>query len=153
MMFFKEIFDVLWYLAYIAFIGVGAILYIASKFAKFLPTFGTYKLPAEIGGIILLVAGAWLGGGLHNEQAWNEKLRKANERAEKAEKNARQVNTEIKIEYRDRIRTVTETKEKIKTEIQIVREYIDRECKITDDAIRIHNEAALNKIKTVKETK
>lgn len=151
MMFFKELFEVLWYLAYIAFVGIGVILYVASKFAKFLPTFGVYKLPAEIIGIILLVTGAWLGGALYNEQSWDEKLRKANERAERAEKKAQQINTIIKIEYRDRVKVVTETREVIKTEIKEVAKYIDRDCKVADVAVRIHNEAALGKVSKVKQ--
>lgn len=146
MFFFKEIFEVLWYLAYIAFFGIGLILYVASKFVKYLPTLGAYKVPAEIGGVVMLVIGAWLGGALYNEESWDEKLRKANQRAERAEKNGRKINTEIKIEYRDRVKVVTDTKVVIETKIKEVATYIDRACTVTDEAVWIHNQAAQGKI-------
>lgn len=151
MNFFKEIFDILWYLAYIGFLGIGVILYVSSKFAKFLPTLGVYKVPGEFVGIIMMILGAWLGGGVYNEQKWNEKLKEDKNRATRIEGKATQINNGVSIEYRDRAKTVVDVREKIKTEIKVVEEYIDRDCKVNDDAIRIHNQAAQGKIVEKKE--
>jgi uncharacterized membrane protein len=69
-------------------------------------------------------------------------VREFEEKVKVAEEKSKQVNTEIKTVYVDRVKTVKETQYIIQEKIKEVEKKIDAECKVTPEAIDILNEAA-----------
>ena len=120
----------------------GFILYIASKLVRWIPMMGQYKLPAELIGVILLVAGAYLFGGYGVEMSWREKVRELEEKVKVAEAKSQ----EVKIQIQEKIVYKTKVVEKVKVEIQerikVEREIIDANCVVPPEAIDILNKAA-----------
>ena len=55
-------------------LSAGIVLYIASKLVTWIPLMGQYKLPAELVGVALLVAGAYLFGGYGVQQVWTARV-------------------------------------------------------------------------------
>jgi hypothetical protein len=115
---------------------------------SFLPALAPYRIPAQVLGIALLVAGVYFRGGLSIEMEWRERVAELEQKVAAAETQSREVNTKI----------VT----KVVTKTQVVRsrgedivKYVDREvvkynekfapggaCEIPQEFIKAHNSAA-----------
>ena len=122
--------------------GLGVILYVASKLVSWIPVINRYKLPAELGGVALLVVGAYLFGSHGTEMLWRERVKELEAKVAKSEAEAKEANSkiqekivtkvkEIKV-FQDRIREVIVEKEKI----------IDAQCKVPQEALDILNDSA-----------
>jgi hypothetical protein len=66
-------------------IAVGVGLYAASKLVTWIPLISQYKLPAELVGVVLLVAGSYLFGSYGTEMAWRERVRELEAKVKAAE--------------------------------------------------------------------
>ena len=127
---------------------VGLIGIILGFFIKFIPLVNTFRLPIQIGSIVIFCVGLWWQGGYSVEQAWRERVEEMEARVAAAEAQSKTANTKI----------VT----KVVTKTQIIRtrgadqiKYIDREivrydekfakggvCEIPQEFIKAHNAAA-----------
>lgn len=127
---------------------VGLIGIILGFFIKFIPLVNTYRLPVQIGSIIIFCVGLWWQGGYSVEQAWRERVEELEAKVAKAEEQSKSVNERIKTKVVTKIQIV-----KIRGEDQI--KYIDREivrydekfarggvCEIPREFIKAHNAAA-----------
>ena len=120
---------------------LGVSLYIGSKLVKLIPFMGQYKLPAELVGVTLLVAGAYLFGGYGVQKAWLERVAELENKIKAAESKSQEVNTVIQTKIVERVKVVEKRVEVVKKEIEIQREVINAECKINDVAIELYNKA------------
>ena len=127
---------------------VGVIGIVLGFFVKFIPVVNTYRLPIQIGSIIIFCVGLWWQGGYSVEQAWRERVEELEAKVAKAEEQSKVINTKIKTKIVTRIQIV-----KVRSEDQI--KYIDREivrydekfakgkiCEIPQEFIKAHNAAA-----------
>ena len=127
---------------------VGIIGIVLGFFVKFIPVVNTYRLPIQIGSIIIFCVGLWWQGGYSVEQAWRERVEELEAKVAKAEEQSKSVNERIKTKVVTKIQIV-----KIRGEDQI--KYIDREivkydekfarggvCEIPREFIKAHNAAA-----------
>ena len=107
--------DTLFIWIYYIMLTLGVGLYVASKLIKWLPMMGQYKLPAELVGVVLLVAGAYFYGGHSVQSAWLARVAELEAKVKIAEEKSQQVNT------------VIETK--IVTKVKVIKEnvYVNRE--------------------------
>lgn len=123
-------------------IAAGFALYVASKLVSWIPLMGQYKLPAEIIGIAVLLAGVYLFGGYGVEMSWRDKVRQLEEQIKAAEEKSAQVNTVIqeKIVYRTKVIKEKETVyiDKIK---EIAKE-VDAKCEVDPRVVEALNNAA-----------
>ena len=139
--------SVLVWVAYLM-ISSGAILYGLTKIAAWLPGIGPYKLPAELLGIALLVAGAYLFGGLSNELVWQERVAKVEAKVAAAEEKSKEENIKI-------VEKVVEKTKIVRTRGEDIIKYVDREvikydvkfapggvCEIPQEFINAYNRAA-----------
>jgi hypothetical protein len=126
-------------------IGTFFTFFILHRVVRWVPAIAPYHLILQIISIVLLVAGVYLKGGYGVEMEWREKLRIAEERVKVAEEQAKVVNEKIVVEYRDRVKVVTDTKFVIQEKIKEVEKIIDKECKVAPEAVDIHNSAAKNR--------
>lgn len=129
-----------WALYLAAAIGLGAI--VASKLVSIIPPLAPFKSLLSISGFIVVVASAWLIGGIANEAAWQARVKELQEKIAVAEAKSKQEN--IKIETK-----VVKKLEVVKLRGEQIIEYVDREVKVFDNQcvipkpfIEAHNRAA-----------
>jgi len=133
--------DVVFHLILI--VGVAALL--ASWVLKFIPFVSAYRLPIQVGGVILTIVGVWYEGGIAKDTEWKARVTELELKVTQAEAKSAKVNTNVVT------KVVTKT-QVIKQKGATVTEYIDREvvkydaeCKIPQSAIKAHDASALNK--------
>ena len=127
---------------------VGIIGIVLGFFVKFIPVVNTYRLPIQIGSIIIFCVGLWWQGGYSVEQAWRERVAELEAQVAKAEAESKTANTKIVT------KVVTKT-QVIRTRGETITKYIDREivkydekfakggvCEIPREFIKAHNDAA-----------
>lgn len=124
----------------------GMIGLFISYFLGIFPLLSQYKIPIQVASICLLVSGIYFEGMIANEAEWQAKVRQMEAKALIAEAKAKSANTQIEIQYVDRIQTVTDVQYVVQERIREVEKLIDRECKITPEALDILNTAADNRI-------
>jgi hypothetical protein len=126
---------------------VGAVsaflsFFIIHRVVRWFPALAPYHLIIQIVSAVLLVAGLYFKGGLGVEMAWRERVAELEAKVKESEEKAKVVNEKIVVEYRDRVRTVVETKVVIQEKIKEVEKIVDGQCKVAPEAVSIHNEAA-----------
>ena len=114
------------FIAYVLW-GAGITLYIVSKLVKWIPMISTYKLPAELVGILLAVFAAYLFGSHSTQMLWEGRVKEMEEKVAAAEAKSKEVNTVVK------------TKIVYKTEVAV---QIDKKCEVDPAVIDILNKAA-----------
>ena len=102
---------------------------------------GQYKLPAELIGIIVLLAGTYLFGGYGVEMAWRERVAELEAKVKEAEVQSQKVNIVIQTKIVERVKIVEKKVEVVRKEIEVQKEVINAECKINDVAIELYNKA------------
>jgi len=120
----------------------GIALTIIAFFIRSIPLINQYRIPAQVLGIALLVAGVYFRGGYAVEQVWRERVAKLEAQIMVAQAASQEVNVEIQT------RVVKKT-EYITRRGQDIVEYVDREvvkydntCVIPDPFVQAHNLAA-----------
>jgi hypothetical protein len=126
---------------YYLFTIVGLSLYVGSKLVNLIPFMGQYKLPAEIGGIVVLVCTAYLLGGFNAGADIRERIKEMQDKVAIAEAQSKEVNTVIETKVVERVKIVEKKVEVVKTIIQRDKEAINAECKVSDIAIIDYNKA------------
>lgn len=112
--------------------------YVASRLPQLIP----YRMAIQIVSIILLVAGVYFKGGQAAEIQWRERVRELEAKVAASEQQAKEVNTEIKTVYVDRVKVVKEQQVVIQEKIKNVEVKIDSQCKVAAEAVDILNQAA-----------
>lgn len=131
-----------------AVLAAGGVLTAASYLIKWIPGISTYKIPARIAGILLLIGGVYFYGGYSTEMIWRARVREMEEKVAAAEAKSKETNTEIVT------KVVTKT-QIIKTRGADIVKYVDREvvkydtkfapggeCEIPKEFIKALNDAA-----------
>jgi energy-converting hydrogenase Eha subunit H len=123
---------------------VGVIGIAATYFLRFIPipAIYMYKTPIQLVSIALVVIGTFMAGAIHDNEAWEAKVRELEAKLAIAAAQSAQENVKIV----EKIVTKTQViKEKAQTNTQ----YIDREivkynniCEIPKEFIQLHNSAA-----------
>jgi hypothetical protein len=128
----------------ITFVGIVGLF--TSYFLGIFPLLSRYKLPVQIASICLLVAGIYFEGMISNEAKWETRVKQMEAKALIAEAKAKSANSQIEVRYVDRVQTVTDVQYVVQERIREVEKLIDKECKITPEALDILNTAADNRI-------
>ena len=102
---------------------------------------GQYKLPAEIGGVVILVVTAYWLGSFNANSDTRERIKEMQEKVAEAEAKSKEVNTVVETKVVERVKVVEKKVEVIKTIIQRDKAAINAECKVSDIAIIDYNKA------------
>ena len=136
----------LWIFHLLFFIGVIALA--ASLLLKSIPLLNQYRIPVQIGAILVILLATWFEGAISCQESWEARVREMEAKVAKAEQESKETNTVIQ--------------EKVVKQIQIVKtrgdeiiKYVDREivkydtkfapggqCEIPAEFIKAHNDAA-----------
>ena len=126
--------------------GAGAGLvafFFASIFSHFPPLKPYMMFVKPLGGLAALVC-VFMYGGSGVQAMWEEKVRLAQEEADKKAAQAEQLNKDLEIERKKKAQVRVEYKEKIRTEIREVEKLIDAKCEIDPKVPELLNKAATN---------
>ena len=128
-------------------IAIGVGLYVASKLVTWIPLISQYKLPAELVGVVLLVAGSYLFGSYGTEMAWRERVRELEAKVKVAEEKSQQVNTVIETKIVEKIKVV---KENVYVNREIIKEVagkqLNAQCTLPRSTVSLHDSASRNEV-------
>lgn len=128
----------------------GVLGLLASLVLKFIPVISTYKLPIQVGAILLIVTGVWFEGAMSNQAAWEARVAEMQVKVAEAEAKSQEANVQI-------ITKTVKKLELVRTRGDDIINYVDREvvkdkevikfvenCPIPQIIVNTHNAAALN---------
>lgn len=125
----------------------GILGLIASFVLSFIPFISTYKLPVQVGALLLTLIGVWFEGGISNDADWKTRVAEMEKKVAVAEVKSAEVNTVIVTKVINKIQKVKElvyvNKEIIK---EVVAKQLDVQCTIPVSAISVHNSASQNEV-------
>lgn len=129
-----------------AILVVGAVgtffsFFLLHRIVRWLPALAPYHLFLQIISIALLVIGIYFRGGYGVEMEWRARVAELEEKVKVSEAKSKEVNTVIQKVYVDKIKTVKDTQIVVQEKIKEVEKIIDKECKVPDEAVNLHNEA------------
>jgi hypothetical protein len=123
----------------------GAIGILASFFIKFIPFINIYRTPIQIVSIIVFCSGIYWYGGYTTEMMWRDEVAKLEEQVKESEEKSRKVNRVIQKVYVDRVKIVKQDVVVVQEKIREISNTIDKDCKITPEAVDLLNQAARRK--------
>ena len=128
-------------------LGLGILLYVASKLVAWLPIISQYKLPAELIGVVLLVIGSYLFGSYGTEMAWRERVAELEAKVKVAEEKSQQVNTVIETKIVTKVKVI---KENVYVNREIIKEVagkqLDAQCTLPKSTVSLHDSASRNEV-------
>ena len=123
----------------------GAIGILASFFIKFIPFINIYRTPIQIVSIIVFCSGIYWYGGYTTEMIWRDQVAQMEAKVAESEVKSKKVNRVIQKVYVDRVKVVKQDVVVVQEKIREISNTIDKDCKITPEAIDLLNQAARRK--------
>ena len=120
----------------------GLIGIVVGFFGSKIPFVSTYARIIQIASIILFCVGVYWKGGYSVEADWRQRVAELEEKIKDAEEKSRQTNVIIETKYRDRVKTITETRERVVEKIKEREKVINAKCELDPSVISILNEAS-----------
>ena len=125
----------------------GLVSTILGFFCGWIPFVGRWKLPLQLLGIALLVAGVYFKGGYSTEMEWRERVAEVEAKVKVAEAKAAKANVVVQEKIVTKIVKIKEKAEATKENIRRNREKINAECKLSDEAIAAYNASIIKEKK------
>lgn len=138
---------ILWVTNILLLVGVAAT--VAGFFAHRIPLVWQYQLPFKVTGVALLVLGVFFRGGYAVEMDWRERVAELEAKVAASEEKSKQTNTVIKKVYIDRVKVVKQDRVVIQDRIVKEKELIDKDCRVSAEAVNVLNAAAKTRTGTV----
>ena len=123
----------------------GAVLTVLSFFTSWIPFINAYRVPVQVIGTILLTAGVYFKGGEAAELQWRDRVSELQQKADIATEKSKAASQRLNDEVKRNKQTVRANTQAIKQDIARNAPQLDAECRVSDAAIGIHNDAAQNK--------
>jgi thiol:disulfide interchange protein len=123
----------------------GAVLTVLSFFTSWIPFINAYRIPVQVIGTILLTCGVYFKGGEAAELQWRDRVADLQQKADVATEKSKAASQRLNDEVKRNKQTVQANTKAIKQDIVRNATQLDAECRVSDAAIEIHNNAAQNK--------
>lgn len=133
-----------WVFGFVTVVIVAA--FIAATVIRRLPAFAAHKVLAfaiQIASALAFLAIVFVHGMRYNDHVWQDRVKEAEERARIAEALASEINSEVIIQYKDRVKVIKDTQIVVEQEIIEKATVIDAKCEFPAEAIDIHNKSAV----------
>ena len=118
---------------------VGLAATVSGFFLGWIPFVNRYKTPLQILGVVLLTVGVYWKGGYSTEMAWRARVAEAEKKVKVAEAKAKKANSQVQTKIVTKIVRIKEKAQVINRRIEQNKAVINRECKLSDEAIIIYN--------------
>ncbi len=125
----------------------GVVATVLGFFCGWIPFVGRWKLPLQLLGIALLVAGVYFKGGYSTEMEWRARVAEVEKKVAIAEAKAKQANTKVQEKIVTKIVKIKEKARVITERIEQNKEAINAECKLSDEAIAAYNASIIKEKK------
>jgi hypothetical protein len=124
--------------------GSSLAVFLLSGILVHFPAIGIYaKFLKPVAGILTLAC-VFMYGGSGVQAMWEEKVRVAQEEADRKSKESEEFSKKLDEERKKKQKVRVEYYNTIKTEIQVQKEFIDKDCKIDPKVPELLNKAAKN---------
>ena len=117
----------------------GAVATVLGFFLGWVPGIRNWKLPLQLLGIALLVAGVYFKGGYSTEMEWRARVAEVEAKVKVAEAKAKEANTKVQEKIVTKIVKIQDKANTVKENIRRNQEKINAECKLSDEAIAVYN--------------
>ena len=127
---------------------VGLVVSYFVRFLSFIPFVYVYKTPIQLGSIIAIAIGTFMVGAIHDNDAWEARVKEMQDKVAAAEVQSKEENVKI-------VQKVVTKTQVIRTRGEDIVKYVDREivkydekfakggvCEIPQEFIKAHNDAA-----------
>ena len=118
---------------------VGLAATVGGFFLGWVPFVNRYKTPLQIIGIVLLTVGVYWKGGYSTEIEWRDRVAEVEKKVKVAEAKAKKANSQVQTKIVTKIVRIKEKAQVINRRIEQNKAVINRECKLSDEAIIIYN--------------
>ena len=125
----------------------GEVSTVLGFFLGWVPFVGRWKLPLQLLGIALLVAGVYFKGGYSTEMEWRARVAEVEAKVKVAEAKAAKVNIVLQEKIVTKIVKIKEKAKVITERIEQNKEAINAECKLSDEAIAAYNASIIKEKK------
>jgi predicted membrane metal-binding protein len=125
--------------------GGGCAIYFLAGFLGNLPQFKPYALFIKPIAFITFSFGVFMYGGAGVVAVYQAQIKEAEYKAQLAEQKSEASNKQLMSDIKQAQQQTRDIKSAIKTDIQANAKQLDGECRVSDAAIEIHNDAAENK--------
>jgi hypothetical protein len=125
----------------------GAAATVFGFFLGWVPFVGRWKLPLQLLGIALLVAGVYFKGGYSTEMEWRARVAEVEAKVKVAEAKAKKANEQVQTKIVTKIVKIKEKAEVAKESIRRNKEKINAECKLSDEAVSAYNQSIIKEKK------
>ena len=125
----------------------GAVIMIAGTFLGFVPFVNKYKSILHLIGVALLVLGVYCKGVFSTGADLREQVKALQAKVAIAEKKVKVANSHIQTKIVTKIVKIHDKARVVKERIQQNKEVINRECKLSDEAINIYNSSIIKEKK------
>ena len=117
----------------------GAVIMIAGTFLGFVPFVNKYKSILHLIGVALLVLGVYCKGVFSTGADLREQVKALQAKVAIAEKKVKVANSHIQTKIVTKVVRIHDKARVVKERIQQNKEVINRDCKLSDEAISIYN--------------
>ena len=117
----------------------GLVATVLGFFLGWVPFVGRWKLPLQLLGIALLVAGVYFKGGYSTEMEWRARVAEVEAKVKVAEAKAKKANSQVQTKIVTKIVKIHDKANTVKETIRRNKEKINAECKLSDEAISAYN--------------
>lgn len=122
-------------------IVLGILGLLIASLIKFIAFINIYRTPIMLISAALLVVGIYYKGAVEIETKWRTRVAELEIEVKKAEAKSAEINTEIVTKTVTKIQKQIEYRDRVRTEIQVKKEFIDKDCKLTPEAVEAYNKA------------
>lgn len=137
-----------WFITYFVHLifGAGLIGIIAGAFLTRIPFISQYGSLIKIVSNVLFVVGLFLEGGLQTELAWRNKVADLQAKIEIAQQQSKETNANIEKKVADQVKNIKDNVNANFKSIEANRSIINAECKLSDTAWLLYNNASQNAV-------
>jgi hypothetical protein len=121
----------------ICLVGIAATVF--GFLLGFIPFISRWKLPLQIIGLIFLIGGVYFKGGYSVEAEWRARVKEMEAKVKVAEAKAKKANSHVQTKVITKIVKIHDKADKAKESIRRNKEAINKECKLSEDAISAYN--------------
>ena len=125
----------------------GLVATVGGFFLGWVPFVNRWKLPLQLLGIALLVAGVYFKGGYSTEMEWRARVAEVEAKVKVAEAKAKKANTQVQTKIVTKIVKIHDKARVVKERIEQNKAVINRDCKLSDEAISIYNSSIIKEKK------
>lgn len=123
---------------------IGSIGMASSFFLNFIPFVTQYKTIIQIVSVLLLTIGVYFAGAISNNNDWEHQVAELQNKILVYEKQSAELNGLLIEQLLINEKKIVEINNINKKYLDSIRTKIDKECKIGNDVINLHNSAAKN---------